>query len=165
MHSGGGSEEPSGFGPGIFFSGSSALLLQLRDASECQQLAEAQNAREKIKEAVKQAGGVCRILCVVSIPGGKAAEENGVGLIEILLKRKGQSFLETAVAVIMPAVWSPYGAATLLVSCGHTSHDASVALGSLRELIGWEDFGIDQLSPGVRSAQCSSGVCPDNTHH
>lgn len=61
--------------------------------------------RWSVVQAVKQAGGVCRILGVVSIPGGKAAEENGVGLIETLLKRKGQSFLETAVAVIMPAVW------------------------------------------------------------
>lgn len=38
-----------GVGPRIFFSDSSAVLLQLRDAFECQQLAEAQNAREKTK--------------------------------------------------------------------------------------------------------------------
>lgn len=33
------------------------------------------------------------------------------------------------------------------------------------ELIGWEDRGIDQLLPGVRSAWCSTGVCPTSTHH
>lgn len=36
-------------GRGIFFSGSSTLMLELRDAFECQQLAVAQNAREKKK--------------------------------------------------------------------------------------------------------------------
>lgn len=36
-------------GPRIFFSDSTALLLQLRDALECQQLAEVQNARQKTK--------------------------------------------------------------------------------------------------------------------
>lgn len=45
---------------GIFFSDSSALLLQLRDAFECQQLAEAQNAREKtkIKRDRRKRGGI-----------------------------------------------------------------------------------------------------------
>lgn len=44
----------------IFFSDSSALLLQLRDAFECQQLAEAQNAREKtkIKRDWRKRGGI-----------------------------------------------------------------------------------------------------------
>ena len=47
-------------GPRIFFSGSSALLLQLRDAFECQQLAEAQNASEKtkIKRDRRKRGGI-----------------------------------------------------------------------------------------------------------
>lgn len=35
--------------------------------------------------------------------------------------------------------------------------------GLSRELIGWEDCGIDQPSPGVRSARCGSGVCPQHT--
>lgn len=42
-------EEWSRVGPGIFFSNSATLLLQQRDAFECQQLAKAQNAREKTK--------------------------------------------------------------------------------------------------------------------
>lgn len=52
--------EWSGVGPRIFFSNSAALLLQLRDAFECQQLAEAQNAREKtkIKRDRKKRGGI-----------------------------------------------------------------------------------------------------------
>lgn len=36
----------------------------------------------------------------------------------------------------IPRCHSPYGAATLLVSSGHTSHDASVAVGFTRELMG-----------------------------
>lgn len=49
-----------GVGPRIFFSSSSALLLQLRDAFECQQLAEAQNASEKtkIKRDRRKRGGI-----------------------------------------------------------------------------------------------------------
>lgn len=37
--------------------------------------------------------------------------------------------------------------------------------GLWRELMGWGDCGIDQPSPGVRSAQCGSEVCPNSTHH
>lgn len=55
-----GLEEWSRVSPGIFFSDSSPLLLQLRDAFECQQLAEAQNAREKtkIKRDRRKRGGI-----------------------------------------------------------------------------------------------------------
>lgn len=56
----GGSEEWSSTGPGIFFSDSSALLPQLRDVFECQQLAEAQNAgvKTKIKRDRRKRGGI-----------------------------------------------------------------------------------------------------------
>lgn len=65
----------------------------------------------------------------------------------------------------IPWCHSPYGAATLLVSSGHTSHDASVAVGFTRELIGWGSRGIDWPSAGVRSAWCGSEVCLNTTHH
>lgn len=65
----------------------------------------------------------------------------------------------------IPRCHSPYGAATLLVSSGHTSHDASVAVGFKRELIGWGGRGIDWPSVGVRSARCGSEVCLNTTHH
>lgn len=65
----------------------------------------------------------------------------------------------------VPRCHSPYGAATLLVSSGHTSHDASVAVGFTRELIGWGNRGIDWPSVGVRSAWRGSEVCLNTTHH
>lgn len=65
----------------------------------------------------------------------------------------------------IPRCHSPYGAATLLVSSGHTSHDASVAVGFTKELIGWGSCGIDWPSAGVRSARRGSEVCLNTTHH
>lgn len=65
----------------------------------------------------------------------------------------------------IPRCHSPYGAATLLVSSGHTSHDASVAVGFTRELIGWGKRDIDWPSASVRSARCGSEVCLNTTHH
>lgn len=65
----------------------------------------------------------------------------------------------------IPRCHSPYGAATLLVSSGHTSHDASVAVGFTRELIGWGNCGIDWPTAGVRSARRGSEVCLNTTHH
>lgn len=85
-------------------------------------------------------------------------------------------------AALSPRCHSPYGAATLLVSCGHTSHDASAAMRPGRELIGWSggvggagvvggggggvggDCAIDQPLPGVRSAPWASQVCPCAAH-
>lgn len=53
-------DEWSRAGLGIFFSDSSAVFLQLQDAFECKQLAEAQNAREKtkIKRDRRKRGGI-----------------------------------------------------------------------------------------------------------
>lgn len=37
--------------------------------------------------------------------------------------------------------------------------------GLSRELIGWRGYRIDQPLLGVRSAWCTSEVCPNSTHH
>lgn len=52
-------EEWSRVGPRIFFSDSSALLLQPRDAFECQQLAEAQKGEDKDKAGSEEEGRDC----------------------------------------------------------------------------------------------------------